>query len=120
MKDYIGVSDRRARGESPGPLTHSERIARRWIQGDKVSSSIPFTFPLPPPPSPHPFPFSHTLRNPQKLEAKTQSFNTWFSQHIAGFILFYGSFVFMIAKITVWLFSGLLFTKNKHKFKNIQ
>jgi hypothetical protein len=41
MKDYIGVSDRRARGESPGPLTHSERIARRWIQGDKVSSSIP-------------------------------------------------------------------------------
>lgn len=35
MKDYIGVADRRARGDSPGPLTHSERLARRWIQGDK-------------------------------------------------------------------------------------
>ncbi len=52
MKDYIGVSDRRARGESPGPLTHSERIARRWIQGDKVyrlPSPSPFFFPFLPP-----------------------------------------------------------------------
>eukprot|EP00092_Neocalanus_flemingeri_P032209 GFUD01035008.1.p1 GENE.GFUD01035008.1~~GFUD01035008.1.p1 ORF type:complete len:232 (+),score=75.10 GFUD01035008.1:112-807(+) len=34
MKDYLG-RDRVERGETPGALTHSERIARRWCEGDK-------------------------------------------------------------------------------------
>jgi len=34
MKDYV-ASERRERGETPGALTYSERIARRWCEGDK-------------------------------------------------------------------------------------
>merc|ERR1711892_112802 len=34
MKDYVG-RERMERGETPGALTYSERIARRWCEGDK-------------------------------------------------------------------------------------
>jgi len=34
MKDYLD-KDRRERGETPGALTYSERIARTWCGGDK-------------------------------------------------------------------------------------
>ena len=35
MKDYL-EKGRRERGETPGALTYSERIARSWCGGDKV------------------------------------------------------------------------------------
>jgi len=34
MKDYV-ARERKERGETPGALTYSERIARRWCEGDK-------------------------------------------------------------------------------------
>ena len=41
MKDYI-ARERKERGETPGALTYSERIARRWCEGDKVRGGSHF------------------------------------------------------------------------------
>lgn len=35
QRDYVSSSSRGTRGETPGPLSYSERIARRWIEGDQ-------------------------------------------------------------------------------------
>ena len=41
MKDYL-EKERRERGETPGALTYSERIARTWCGGDKVLCTVLF------------------------------------------------------------------------------
>ena len=35
MSDYLDQG-RRARGETPGALTYSERVARKWCGGESV------------------------------------------------------------------------------------
>ena len=37
MKDYL-EKERSVRGETPGALTYSERMARSWCGGERVSS----------------------------------------------------------------------------------
>ena len=38
MKNYL-EAERGTRGETPGALTYSERLARRWLHGRKYGSS---------------------------------------------------------------------------------
>ena len=41
MRDYL-EKERSVRGETPGALTYSERMARSWCGGEKVSTCRPF------------------------------------------------------------------------------
>merc|ERR1739844_373989 len=39
MRDYLS-QERSGRGDSPGPLTYSERIARSWCEGEKQARQM--------------------------------------------------------------------------------
>ena len=38
VQDYVVSPERVERGETPGALTYSERIARKFMEGDTVSA----------------------------------------------------------------------------------